>query len=145
MARHIRLFILVVLCLNFVACGAESSDGYTPTTDTVSTTGLVTFTANSIRIVTKGPTVQSDIIEECSIGFEQEDLSYRLNSADELVLDGQTFEYLRPLSSPSTAVSIDERLFAVWKLPSETVREVTYTFEVEIRGDSIIYRNNCVR
>lgn len=143
--RFMRLFILFVFTLSLAACGAESSDGYTPTKDTVTTSGLVTFDAKAIRIVTKGPTVQSELIEECSIGFEQEDLTYVLNGPDELILDGQKFQYLRPLSTPSMADNVDARLFAVWSLPPETLRQVTYTFEVEIRSDTIIYRNNCVR
>lgn len=141
----IRLFILAVFTSALVACGAASDDAYTPTTDTVSTTGLITLSSDEISIVTKGPTVQSEIIDECTIGFEAENLSYSFTTNDELILDGQTFEYVRPLTTPSAKAGIDERLFAVWKTPSATVGQVTYTFEVEIHADTIIYRNTCVR
>ncbi len=133
--------LMTLLC----SCGAESSGAYSPTSDTVTTTGLVTFSSGSIQIVTKGPTVQSEIIEECSIGFDKEELSYELKSADELVLGDRSFEYLRPLATSSTAAGVDSRLFAVWKLPSQTIGQVTYTLEVEIRSDSIIYSNTCTR
>ncbi len=143
--KTLRLGLLFLTLTLICSCGAESSGTYNPTSDTVTTTGLVTFDSSTIQVVTKGPTVQSEIIEECTIGFDKEELSYELKSNDELVLGGQTFEYLRPLATASSAKGIDSRLFAVWRLPSQTVGQVTYTLEVEIRNDSIIYSNTCTR
>ncbi|RZA22549.1 MAG: hypothetical protein EOP10_15140 [Proteobacteria bacterium] len=128
-----------------IACGADNSNSYTPTSDTLTTTAVTTVDTGAIHIVSKDPPVQSSLIDECSLGFDQENLAYTIRSNEELTLGGQTFEFLRPLATTSTAPNIDPRLFAVWKLPSQTVGQVTYTFEVEIRSDSIIYRNTCVR
>lgn len=140
-----RLFILAVLTLSFVACGAESSNTYTPTTDTVSTTGVIAIGASSIRITMKGPTATSDIIEDCTIGFEKDEIAYEIVSQDELKLGGQTFELVRPLNARPGLTAPDERLLGVWKLPEYAVGPVTYSLEVEIRSDTIVYRNTCTR
>jgi hypothetical protein len=139
------LGLILVFSIGITGCGAENSDAYAPTTDTITTTALITVDADAIHIVTKGPSVQSELIEECTLGFEQEDLAYSFSSSDELILGGQRFDYVRPLVAPLSSSSSDSRLFAVWKLPAQVKGQVTYTFEVEIRSDTIIYRNTCVR
>lgn len=127
------------------ACGPESSS-YTPTRDTISTTASISIDGNErmIHITEKGATVQSDKIEECSIGFDKEDLSYAIVSGEEIQLDSQTLDFVRPLSSPVNS-SVDARLFAVWKIPSQTVGQVSYNIEIEIQADKIIYSNTCIR
>jgi hypothetical protein len=136
---------LVLSLFAITACGPESSS-YTPTTDTISTTASIAIDGDSkmIHILQKGETVQSDKIEECSIGFDKEDLSYSVVSGEELTLDSQTLDFVRPLSSPANSKE-DLRLFAVWKIPSQTVGQVSYNIEIEIQADKIIYRNTCIR
>lgn len=144
--KKIRLFILVLSSSLFVACGASSDGGSTDTTDTVSTTGKVSFTSSTIEVDEFGPTAQSDLIPECTVGFNEDSRSLPYEFVgDDLKLNGQIFEYLRPLASPVIKIGVDDRLFAVWKAPTQTDELVTYDFEVEIRSNTIIYRNSCTR
>lgn len=138
-------FGLILSLLMLTACGPQSSS-YTPTQDTISTTASITIdgSARIIHITDKGPSVQSETIDECVIGFDQEDLSYSFSSNDELTLNDQVMDYLRPLASAAELPGVDSRLFAVWGLPPQMVRQVSYTIEIEIQPSKLIYRNSCV-
>ncbi|RZA14607.1 MAG: hypothetical protein EOP10_27740 [Proteobacteria bacterium] len=142
-----RLLILLGFTLTMVACGSESSNGYTPTTDTASISALVTIDGEAIRIGAQSRPVSGDLIEECVVGFDKKDvLPYSFRSDEELVLGGQVFEFVRPLAAAtSNLANADSRLFAVWKGSPFTIGLVTYSLEVEIHTDSIIYRNTCTR
>lgn len=135
---------LFLSLLVITACGPESSS-YTPTQDTIATSADITVDASAIHISKIGPTVQSDKIDECVIGFDQENLLYSFNSNEELVLNSQVLEYLRPLATAAGASAGDSRLFAVWQVPTHIVQQVNYSIEIEIQPTKIIYRNTCVR
>lgn len=137
-------FGLFLSLLLITACGPESST-YTPTQDSISTSADITVDASAIHITNKGASVQSEKIDECVIGFDQETLPYAFNSNEELVLNSQAVEYLRPLASTAGASAGDSRLFAVWKVPAHMVQQVSYNIEIEIQPAKIIYRNTCVR
>lgn len=137
-------FGLFVSLAIVTACGPESSS-YTPTQDTITTSADITIDASTIHIVNPGATVQSEKIDECVIGFDQENLSYSFKSNEELVLNSQTIEYLRPLATAAGASPGDSRLFAVWQVPAHMVQQVNYSIEIEIQPTKIIYRNTCVR
>jgi len=142
--NNVRGLGLILSLLLITACGPESSS-YTPTQDTITTSADITIDASAIHITTLGPTVQSETIDECVIGFDQEDLPYSFKSNEELILNSQTVEYLRPLATAAGASAGDSRLFAVWKVPTHMVQQVNYTIEIEVQPTKIIYRNTCVR
>ncbi len=143
MNRFQQMFLLV-LTVGVVACGPDSNS-YTPTVDTVSRTAEIEINGATrhISIVSQGESIPSRTIDACVIGFDTKDLAYSEESADELVLGSQTLEYVRPLVRPESAAGVDGRLFAVWKMPSYTTQQVTYSIEVEIHPDHMIYRNTC--
>ncbi|MBC7659360.1 MAG: hypothetical protein H7249_06600 [Chitinophagaceae bacterium] len=145
--RYLCAAALTLTLLPFLTgCGPQASS-YTPTTDTIVATSPISIdaAAKSIEVQGSPASVQSQVIDECVIGFDQLNLPYEVKSTDELLLNNQSLSYLRPLATPESIPSVDERLFAVWKVPKRMVGQVAYSIEVEIKANEIIYRNTCSR
>ncbi len=145
--RVLRMAMFACIGLAFAACGAEDSSTYTPTVDVVETRGEIVFDTQIkvIKVTKAGKPSQSQIIESCSISFEETELAYGLPNNKQLQLGGDTFQFVRTLSKVAQVDGVPDEIFAVWSVPSETVGGITYQIEVEIQADTIIYRNTCSR
>ena len=110
-------------------------------------TSAITIDAQSklIRILDPEATDRSETVDDCTIGFDQENLAFQFSGNDELTLGSAAMDYVRPLAVKAPSSGVDERLFAVWKIPSHMVGLVSYNIEIEIQADTIIYRNTCIR
>ncbi len=128
------------------ACGPDSNV-YDPAHDTVSVSASITIEAKaqSIQVFDAEPIVRSHTIEGCEINIENGVLPFAFASNDELTLNSQTLEYIRPLASPPANPEGDSRLYAVWKIPTHRVGQVSYNIEIEIQAAKIIYRNTCIQ
>lgn len=146
--RVIRsLLLLSFLTCTLVACGAGSDGAYSPVQDTVETEAPIRFNAaaSQIEILEPGPTVTSDSISPCEIGFEADTVSYDLVSSDQLKINDDSLTLLRPLATQPEVAGVPDGLFGIWQLPSRVFEGVTFNVEIEIQESKIVYRNNCVR
>ena len=134
------------LLMLMVACGANNSS-YKPTTDKVESRGKIRFdVANAKIIITEpGPLVSSALVMPCDISFEATELSYALISEKQLKLALDTFSYVKPIAKPAAVDGVAAGIFAVWQLPSKSIDGISYTIEVEVLADALIYRNTCTR
>ncbi|MCX6128017.1 MAG: hypothetical protein NTX25_03005 [Proteobacteria bacterium] len=141
---RIKTFCSICFLWGLVACGANQS-AYKPTQDTVETKALIHFDRgeSKILITEAGNPVSSTIIDSCSISVETTELPYLILSNKHLQLGDDNFTFVRALLKPAAIMGVPTEIFAVWGLPTKTINGISYSIEVEIRADSIIYRNTC--
>lgn len=146
MRRRLALLLAIITALSLSGCGADSS-GYTPTVDTVETEGQIEFNASArqITVVEVGPSVRSDVLSPCEISFEARQLSYQLIDAQNLLINGTAYQRVRGLETNFSVPGVPEALFAVWGSAAQIIDQVSNQIEIEIRGTSLVYRNNCSR